>query len=415
MNLTLCELLRRHLFFLVLATLVCTESFGAVHGNKPDSVETTEAATPLSGRSTKRFALRGYAQFRYNRLLETNPLLNCEQCDRSWGEGGGLSARRVRLVAYGHLTPRIYYYFQPDFAGLLNGSDEWFSWRDYYVDIGIDRASQFRFRVGQSKVPFGFENMQSSQNRLPLDRNDALNSALRNERDRGIFFYWAPTEIRELYRELAEQGLKHSGDYGMLGVGAFSGQTANIPNANGSYHFVSRLTYPFQYGGQVIEMGIQGYTGQYVVQNFSEGVGLSDNGQYLDERAAASFVLFPQPFGIQAEYNIGRGPQFNSETQSIEVMPLHGGYVTLSYMLRHEKQLIIPFLRAQNYDGGKKHELDARAYRVREFEVGVEWQPMKHFELVVMYTFSDRTNEDFIMQWNHQRGRLLRVQAQVNF
>jgi phosphate-selective porin len=36
-------------------------------------------------------------------------------------------------------------------------------------------TKKFRLRVGQSKVPFGFENLQSSQNRLTLDRNDALN------------------------------------------------------------------------------------------------------------------------------------------------------------------------------------------------------------------------------------------------
>lgn len=404
-----------HLKALVL--LVFWTFIGAsAQAGKPDSLTTDGVAGHNDTLRTNRmFALRGYAQFRYNRLFETNPLLNCEQCDRSWGDGGGFSARRVRLIAYGHLTPRIYYYLQPDFAGAINGDGEWFSWRDYYVDIGIDKKSQYRFRVGQSKVPFGFENMQSSQNRLPLDRNDALNSALRNERDLGVFFYWAPTRIRELYRDLADRGMKHSGDYGMFGVGLYTGQTANIPEQNANKHLVTRFTYPFIAGNQIIEAGLQGYTGKYVVMRYSDGVGISNNGEYLDERAAASFVLYPQPFGIQAEYNIGRGPQFNHQTQSIEVMPLHGGYITMSYMVHHDNQLFIPFLRAQTYDGGKKHERDARAYQVRELELGMEWQPMKNFELVVMYTFSDRLNRDFIMQDNHQRGRLLRIQAQLNF
>ncbi len=34
------------------------------------------------------FSIRGYSQIRYNRLFETNPNLNCEQCDRSWGNNG---------------------------------------------------------------------------------------------------------------------------------------------------------------------------------------------------------------------------------------------------------------------------------------------------------------------------------------
>jgi hypothetical protein len=71
-------------------------------------------------------------------------------------------------------------------------------------------------RVGQSKVPFGFENLQSSQNRLTLDRNDALNSAVANERDLGAFFYWAPSKIRERFAMLVKDGYKGSGDYGVF-------------------------------------------------------------------------------------------------------------------------------------------------------------------------------------------------------
>jgi hypothetical protein len=56
--------------------------------------------------------------------------------------------------------------------------------------LSFDAKKEFRVRVGQSKVPYGFENL-SSQNRLTLDRNDALNSAVANERDLGAFFYWA--------------------------------------------------------------------------------------------------------------------------------------------------------------------------------------------------------------------------------
>jgi len=36
--------------------------------------------------------------------------------------------------------------------------------------VNIDKKREFRFRFGQSKIPYGFENMQSNQNRLPLDK-----------------------------------------------------------------------------------------------------------------------------------------------------------------------------------------------------------------------------------------------------
>jgi hypothetical protein len=44
--------------------------------------------------------------------------------------------------------------------------------------LSFDAKKRISVRVGYSKVLFGFENMQSSQNRLTLDRNDALNSAV---------------------------------------------------------------------------------------------------------------------------------------------------------------------------------------------------------------------------------------------
>ena len=84
-------------------------------------------------------------------------------------------------------------------------------------------------------------------------------------------------------------------------------------------------------------------------------------------------------------------------------------------MKTKKEQLFIPFVRYQYYDGGKKHELDARSYVVRDFEVGMEWQPVKQFELVATYTISSRRFEDFVKQDNLQEGSLLRLQAQVNF
>ena len=48
------------------------------------------------------FSIRGYVQVRYNRLLETNPKLKCEQCDRSIGEGGGFIIRRGRIIISGN-------------------------------------------------------------------------------------------------------------------------------------------------------------------------------------------------------------------------------------------------------------------------------------------------------------------------
>src|SRR5687767_8867325 len=207
--------------------------------------------------------IRGYAQLRYNRLFETNPDLECEQCDRSWGGDGGFFFRRIRLVFYGQVHERVYIYIQPDFASSPgSGALNFGQIRDAYFDVSLDRKSEFRLRFGQSKVPFGFENLQSSQNRLPLDRNDGLNSAVANERDLGIFFYWAPEKIRERFSYLVSSGLKGSGDYGVFGFGVHNGQTANRNDANRQVHVVSRISYPLLVGEkQIIEPGIQAYKG----------------------------------------------------------------------------------------------------------------------------------------------------------
>lgn len=364
------------------------------------------------------FSIRGYVQARYNRLLETNPNLGNEQGDRSLGKGGGFFLRRMRIIFFGQISKQVYFYIQPDFASSASSTNlHYGQLRDAYFDLGVDKKNEFRFRIGQSKIPYGFENMQSSQNRLPLDRNDALNSAVSNERDIGAFFYWAPTKQRELFSSLVRDGLKGSGDYGVFAFGVYNGQTANRPEQNDKLHVVTRFSYPLQIGDQIIEPGIQAYTGQYVVtrEQTSTGTKFKADRNYLDQRAAATFVLYPKPFGILTEYTIGKGPEFNPAKDSIETRSLHGGYITLSYMLKKKEQVIIPFVRGQYYNGGKKHELDARSHRVRELEIGVEWQPVKQFELVAMYTISSRRYEDFSLQNNLQRGNLLRLQAQINF
>jgi hypothetical protein len=390
---------------------------------KPVAAIPTVAAAkviPAAPKWYEKYTIRGYTQLRNNRLGTTNSLLACEQCDRNIGDNTNLSFRRARMILSGDVNERIALYFQTDFAS-TSGGLHFGQIRDLYADVAFDKKKEFRVRLGQSKVPFGFENLQSSQNRLALDRNDALNSAVANERDKGAFFYWAPTKIRTRFTTLnavGPNGLKGSGDYGVLGIGVYNGQVANRPEANNNMHVVARAAYPWQLkNGRYIEAGIQGYTGRYTVsadQRTATTQG-PPGFTFADQRLAGSVILYPQPWGFQAEYNVGKGPQYNPAARRIETKALRGGYAQTMYMKKALGQVFTPYARFQYYSGGKKHELDARSYLVRDFEVGMEWQQSNAFEIVGQYSYGDRRFEDASRPSNRQKGSLLRLQIQVNY
>lgn len=373
-----------------------------------------------------RISLRGYAQVRYNGLLSTNDKVSCEQCDKSWGTtstapdakaNNGLFIRRARFVFSGQVHPNVFFYFQPDFASSPStGVQNFVQIRDLYFDLSFDKKKEYRVRIGQSKIPYGFENMQSSSQRLTLDRADAINSSILNERDLGAIFYWAPAEIRERFAMLVKDGYKGSGDFGVFAFGVYNGQIANKLDGNRDLNVVTRVSYPFVIGSQIIEPGIQAYTGKWAFTGeISSGVIVNDPQYVKDQRVGATFVLYPRPFGIQTEYNIGRGPRYNTLTNTVDETDLNGGYVLLNYKWDIKKQIIYPFAKFQYYDGGKKYEKDARSYVVRDYEIGVEWQPFKAFELTAEYVIADRTFEDSALPVNRQQGNVLRLQAQFNF
>lgn len=393
---------------------------GAGRGSGAEHPGTIEAPPPEKPTEHffDRIDVRGYTQLRYNHLGQTNPRLVNVQGDKSWGgEGGGFFLRRARIILYGKLHPQVQLYLQPDFVSAPSGDSlNFVQVRDWYADIS-DPSTEFRVRVGQSKVPFGFENMQSSSNRLPLDRSDALNSAVANERDIGLFFYYAPVEVRRRFKLLGSSKLKGTGDYGMVGLGIYNGQTANRPEKNENKHVVARVTYPFQLGEQYVEVGASGYVGKYVIKKDPE---IGGGEEFRDARAQATFVLYPQPFGLQVEYNIGVGPELDARevlqpdgsrvfTGEVREQFLHGGYALASLVLGD----FIPYVRGFYYEGGKKHETNAPSYTVREVELGVEWQAIQALELVGAYTIAERTFAE--PPYELESGRLFRFQLQVNY
>jgi hypothetical protein len=360
-----------------------------------------------------KISIRGYTQFRYSYITDDKKLVS--EYDSSIGNNTGFLIRRARLIISGDITDWLSIYIQPDFGATAGtGNNNFAQLRDAYADIFLTTDKEWRIRAGQSKVPFGFENLQSSQQRLAFDRSDGLNSAVNGERDLGFFLYYTPVETRKVFRSLIENGLKGAGDYGVLGIGVYNGQTINISDRNDDKHVVLHATYPFELPyGQVVQVGVDAYRGVFNVATAVLGAvtpSTPTKGNVLDERVGAHFVLYPQPFGLQAEWNWGRGPELNAAQTAIQEGYLQGGYVQAMYKWNDA----IPYIRWQEYNGGKKHRTNSPFNVVREVELGLEYQFGKALELTVAYAWTKRTDTQTAPYPIHD-GQILRTQLQWNF
>ncbi len=399
-----------------------------------------------------KLSIRGYAQFRLNDETHREDGSAPAQYvgDRSLADNQSFLIRRARVIISGDVHERLYVYLQPDFASSgTEPSNQFTQIRDWYGDFYLDEQKELRLRVGQSKVPYGWENLQSSSNRIPLDRHDALNSAVRNERDLGVYFFYTPTWAQDFFKDVLEQGLKGSGNYGLFSVGAYNGQGGSFIEVNDNLHIFSRLTLPLTFeSGQRMELGIQGYTGQYAVTGSPirapgdltlttpigtvAGTGLgtaSARRGFRDERLAGSFIWYPQPLGFQTEWTVGRGPALDAAQDEIEVRSLHGGYAMLLYKLDTDCWgTFFPFARYSYFKGGYKSERNAPFAHVNEWEFGTEWQINPAAELTLSYLITDRTNTTAnntantlgpvaaiptsYGQWD---GQAIRFQFQINY
>jgi polyhydroxyalkanoate synthesis regulator phasin len=359
------------------------------------------------------------------------------------GRGQNFRIRRARIIFSGQVGDHLGFYIQPDFASTAGTTGNITQLRDAYGDIFIDKEKVHRVRVGQSKVPYGYENLQSSSNRLALDRVDALNSAVRDERDTGAFYYYTPKHVQELFKEITDSGLKHTGNYGMFALGAYMGQGANQNDLNDNWHIVSRFTYPWKTeSGQIYEAGIQAYTGNYVrststyrktnssgaLASFTPTIDSKYRRGFDDERVAVSWRMYPQPWGLEGEWTWGTTPGLDTASNTIENQSLHGGYVQGSYFAKDVSFLgnnignMIPFIKWQYYDGYNKAEANAPKNNVNDWELGTEWQIAPEVEIAAVYHRMNRTNMTTSGDFNQLNGsyktfnaEAIRIQLQYNF
>ncbi|MBB5761548.1 porin [Methylorubrum rhodesianum] len=378
----------------------------------------------------ERLSLRGYTQLRWNEFLSGDDTAPAGRSrlrsvhDSGISDRNNFTFRRVRLVLQGDIHERVFIYLQPDFAVNVSnqsgpeGRQHYTQLRDAYADVFLDDERRTKLRFGQQKVPYGWENLQSSQNRLTLDRSDAINSGVPGERDIGISFYYTPWHVQRIWDRLAKGGQKLFGNYGAFGLGIYNGQTINRIEANEDLMTVMMVTWPFEldglgeaFRGQVLEVGGSAYRNRFRPELGSPGLG---NG-YDDERVGLHAILYPQPFGLQAEWNWGRGPEYDPVTRAIQTKPLQGGYVQAMYRVDHSPVgPFMPYARWQTYDGGWKVGTSAPRLDTDEFELGVEFQPIKAVELTLAYANMNR-REASISRFGRAKGDLFRAQLQINY
>ncbi len=393
-------------------------------------VQTATAGTPapvvsraLAGKWYERLALRGYTQFRREEVFSNEGAVLEVPADRSVNPNESFLIRRGRFVISGDVSDRLSLYAQADFSASPATGDFVVQARDLYGDVWLDRRKHWRVRLGQSKVPFGWVNLQSSQNRAPMERPDALNSAVEGERDLGMSLMWGSSAARQRFRDLTSLGLKGSGDYGVAAVGVYSGQGLNRPDQNADVHVLGRLSYPFKTeGGQFFELGVQGYLGRFVTttQSITSGgetfTPTQPGSGVADQRFAVTAIAYPQPLGVEAEWNFGEGPELSEDLRSIGAKSLHGGYVQANYQLHNRVGTWFPFVRWNYFDGARKFGRNAPRDQVNELDFGVEFARWADVEITGIYTrtfrrtrtsafpYDDTTDANrvgFQVQWNY--------------
>lgn len=375
--------------------------------------------------------IRGYTQMRYSQIISGDDeaatglsRLRSVQ-DSGIAPDSNFSFRRIRLVFQGDIGHGISYYLQPDFAVAVSNQssgerrENYVQLRDAYVDIALDKKHEFKLRLGQSKVPFGWENLQSSSNRIPLDRTDGINSAVPAERDLGAVVYYTPASVQKIWDDLSKDGQKLFGNYGAFGLGVFNGQGVNRSEKNESVMSVAMATWPFRldslgsvFEGQVLEVG--GALLHNKVRPEIRAGGVSAEA-FEERRVGLHAVLYPKPFGIQAEWNWGKGPEWNSATQLIELSKLTGGYVMAMYRIKDVVPgTLFPFFRYEHYRGGWKAGVNAPRLETDDYEVGFEWAPIKPVELTLSYARVQRREADE-RRTGQAEGDVLRAQIQWNY
>ncbi|MEW6248583.1 MAG: porin [Nitrospirota bacterium] len=409
--------------------LITMDDWIRIKAQEEKKAEETSAEMGMisSPRWYERIRINGYIQNRY--ALLDNPMMDIPLGDKlATRDSNTFYIRRIRLVFQGQISERLAFYFQPAFEGdqqnLFNKEIV-----DAFADFFITKDKEHRIRFGQHRTPNAFDTYRSSSNRQELDRHESIQSGAPGERDLGIAYYWSPKIAQQRYAQLATYH-NGPGDYGDFGIMVWNGQTRNKPELNDDKHVGIRLAHPFELpDGRLLEAGMFAYRGQFVVDPgkvarcpISSHVrdGKSTGCQVRDERLTWYVWTPPQPWGLLAEYTLGRGPKRDAQG-FIREAHLYGGYVQPYYTWRYsDVGLLTGYFRWGEYYGGIK-SINGVDGRSKTINVGLVWEPDTHWRFVAEWMYKEGLHSSLIrpnvdLPNNAPQvefaGNLFRIQAQ---
>lgn len=266
----------------------------------------------------------------------------------------------------------------------LKGANMDFHWLDAYWQHRFD-ANWFG-RLGLSRVPFGFDNIQTnSPHRLPLDSPQIISQILPGKRDQGLFFFYAPSHYSALFREMEKKDYAVP-DNGVFAFGCYSG-SGRDEGWNGSLHFVARTAWPFRFGAkQLGQAGISYFTGKYATSS-STGKRIR-----IEDRACGGFVFIaPRPWGFLAEGACGTMPGVDAagETRADD---FNGYYLQAMYRLRPHDFL---YIRTEQYEGySKAINTPPRPLNYHRHSFGYRWRANRYIDFNVEFEDIRRKGRD---------------------
>lgn len=375
----------------------------------------------------ERIRITGYSQLRYAAAPSTGKFSIPLSDKNATSNPNEFYFRRVRLVFQGQISERLAFYLQGAFEGespqgqALAAAEFIDAWADYY----LTKDKMHRLRFGLHRVPNAFDTYRSSTNRQELDRHESVQSGAPSERDIGIAYYWTPKIAQERFAELAAYH-NGPGDYGVFGVMVYNGQGRNKPELNNDKHVGLRLAWPFQFqNGRLLETGVMAYRGVFSVTG--TGTSATSSARCVnklnseggcdvnDERVTAYIWTPPQPWGLLAEFTIGRGPMRNAQTNFVDEAQLIGGYVQGYYTWRYsDVGMLTPYIRWGEFHGGFKSVTGAPDGQSRTWNFGLVWEPDTHWRYTAELMLKDGLNTNLTAGRAQQDfdGSLFRVQAQ---